>query len=186
MLMTRSNLSLKDITIRTELRPGDIGYLTYLHGTLYNREYAHGTAFEAYVAHGLAEFYQQYHPEKDRAWICEHGDRIVGSLFLMHRKQAAQLRYFLIHPKYRGLGLGKRLMELYMDFLYACGYSASYLWTTHELEAAASLYTRHGFALAEERPSSRFGKPVIEQKYEWRRELASHDAASVDRPVSDL
>jgi len=28
-----------DVTIRTTLRPGDIGYVTYLHGTLYAVEY---------------------------------------------------------------------------------------------------------------------------------------------------
>jgi hypothetical protein len=44
------------VTIRTTLRPGDIGYVTYLHGTLYAAEYGWDHTFEAYVAGPLAEF----------------------------------------------------------------------------------------------------------------------------------
>jgi peptidyl-dipeptidase Dcp len=57
-------------------------------------------------------------------------------------------------------------MELYMEFLHECGYKSSYLWTTHELATAASLYTRFGFKLTEEKESTAFGKPLIERKYE--------------------
>lgn len=162
----KSSISLDDIRIRTELRPGDIGYVVYMHGALYSREYDYGIAFETYVAQGLHEFYQQYDPSKDRVWICEHGATIVGFLLLMHRGDAAQLRYFVLHPDYRGIGLGKKLMTLYMEFLHACGYRSSYLWTTDHLPAAAALYKRHGFVLTEEKPSTSFGKPVVEQRYD--------------------
>lgn len=168
--------SLNDITIRTNLQPGDIGYITYLHGALYKKEYDYGIAFEAYVAEGLCEFYHNYDPQKDRVWIAEHNQRIVGFILLMHRDKAAlmhrdkaaQLRYFLIDPGYRGIGLGKKLMELYMQFLLQRGYTSSFLWTTSELPAAASLYRKHGFILVEEKPSAAFGKAVVEQKYELR------------------
>lgn len=53
------------------------------------------------------------------------------------------------------------------DVLCARGYKASYLWTTHELAAASSLYRRHGFVLTEERGSIAFGKPLREQRYEY-------------------
>jgi GNAT superfamily N-acetyltransferase len=156
----------EDITIRTELKPGDIGYIIYLHGLLYAEEYQYGISFESYVAAGFHEFYQQYDPARDRVWICEHGKEIIGFLLLMHRGEKAQLRYFLLVPAYRGLGLGKKLMELYMDFYHQCGYTSSYLWTTNELPAAASLYMRKGFRLVEEKVSTAFGKPLKEQKYE--------------------
>jgi ribosomal protein S18 acetylase RimI-like enzyme len=85
----------------------------------------------------------------------------------MHRQSGvAQLRYFLIEPEYRGIGLGKKLMAMYMDFVRACGYRAAYLWTTHELAAAAALYRRHGFRLTEEKESTAFGKAVKEQRYD--------------------
>lgn len=160
-------INLDDIIIRTELRAGDIGYITYLHGVLYKKEYNYSISFESYVAAGLDEFYQQYDPSRDRVWVCEHGGKIIGFLLLMHRQNnTAQLRYFIIDPQYRGIGLGKKLMSLYMEFLRNCGYTSSYLWTTNELPAAAHLYTRHGFQFAEERESTAFGKALKEQRYD--------------------
>jgi ribosomal protein S18 acetylase RimI-like enzyme len=161
------NVKLDDIEIRNELRPGDLGYVVYLHGLLYGREYDFGVQFESYVAAGIHEFYQVYDPEKDRVWICEHNGKIIGFLFSVHRgDKSAQLRYFLISPEYRGIGLGKHLMQLFMDFLAERGYESAYLWTTHELGAAASLYRRHGFVMTEEKPSTAFGKPLREQRYD--------------------
>lgn len=165
-----------DITIRTELRPGDIGYVVYLHGKLYGEENAYGIAFEAYVAKGLCEFHAQYDPVKDRVWICEHQDRIVGFLLLMHREgDVAQLRYFILEPAYRGMGLGRRLMDLYMEHLLVAGYRSSYLWTTNEQVTAAALYKRYGFMLTEEKASEAFGKPLYELKFEL------HDTTSLER-----
>ena len=162
----RNNVFLNDISIRTELQPGDIGYMTYMHGALYGREYGYKIQFETYVAKGLCEFYENYTPERNRIWACEHGGRMIGFLLLMDRGKAAQLRYFLIEPDYRRLGLGSRLLNLYMDFLRECGYKKSYLWTTHELTIAASLYKQLGFTLTEEKESTSFGKPLIEQRYD--------------------
>ena len=158
---------LDDIRVRNELLPGDLGYVTYLHGLLYGMEYGYGVQFESYCAAGLHEFYENYDSARDRVWVCEHNHKIIGFLLLMHRENhAAQLRYFLIDPQYRGIGLGKRLMELYIEFLHLCAYQSSYLWTTHELTAAASLYKKHGFKLTEEKESTVFGKPLREQRYE--------------------
>lgn len=161
-----NKVSLDEVAIRSELCPGDIGYVTYMHGSLYHREYNYGLQFESYVAKGLCEFYEKYKPQRNRIWACEHHDRMIGFLLLMDRGHAAQLRYFLIEPEYRGIGLGSKLMNLYMEFLYQCGYKESYLWTTHELSTAALLYKRHGFQLTEEKESTTFGKPLREQRYD--------------------
>ena len=167
MLTYSRMVKVDDIRVRNDFRPGDLGYVIHMHGRLYGIEYNYGVGFEMYVAQGLTEFYKQYDPRKDRVWICEHGDRIVGFLLLMHREgNAAQLRYFLLDPEFRGIGLGKRLMDLYMDFLRECGYNSSYLWTTHEQEAAASLYKHYGFVLTEEKESTAFGKRLKEQRYD--------------------
>jgi len=132
-----NKVSLDDISIRNDLRPGDIGYVIYLHGALYGKEYGYGVQFESYVAKGLCEFYEKYDPTRNRVWVCEHNHRMMGFLLLMDRGESAQLRYFLIEPEYRGIGLGSKLLDLYMDFLRECDYKASYLWTTHELSTAA-------------------------------------------------
>jgi peptidyl-dipeptidase Dcp len=157
----------KGISIRTHLKSGDIGYIIYLHGWLYKKEYNYSIAFETYVAKGLYEFYNQYDPTKDCVWICEHNHSITGFLLLMHRENhAAQLRFFIILPEYRGIGLGKKLMELYLDWLKDHNYHSSYLWTTHEQTTAAELYKKYGFKLVEEFDSTSFGKLLKEQRYE--------------------
>jgi N-acetylglutamate synthase-like GNAT family acetyltransferase len=160
------NPPLSDIAIRTDLRPGDIGYITYLHGKLYGEEYNYGIEFETYVARGLAEFHKNYDPLTNRVWICEHGNKMIGCILLMDRGEAAQLRYFLIEPAYRGIGLGQKLMDLYFKFLKQCGYKSAYLWTTNEQSSAAHLYSKYGFILTEEKQSTAFGKHVKEQRYQ--------------------
>ncbi len=162
----KTNIDINDITIRNEFKPGDIGYLIYLHGAFYKKEYNYGTEFETYVALGLCEFYKSYNPEKDRIWICEHNNKIIGFLLLMNRGEAAQLRYFFIKPEYRGIGLGSKLINLYIEFFNRCRYKKSFLWTTHELTAAAHLYKKVGFKLTEEKESNDFGKLLKEQRYD--------------------
>jgi ribosomal protein S18 acetylase RimI-like enzyme len=141
-------IHLNDIVIRTTLQSGDLGYVIYLHGLLYNKEYNYGIVFESYVAQGLHEFYEQYDPNTSRVWVCEHQQKMIGFMLLMNRGTEAQLRYFIILPEYRGIGLGKKLMTLFMDFLKQCNYKKSYLWTT-ALHSSTSLqntrfYSRPG------------------------------------------
>jgi len=161
------SVSLDDISIRTVPRPGDLGYVIYLHGDLYGREYGFGRQFEIYVSRGVAELLENYDASKDRIWLCEHDARIIGTVTLMHREgNSAQLRYFLIHPNYRGIGLGKHLMELWMAFAREIGYERAYLLTADELYAAISLYERHGFIMTSETDSTAFGRPLREQRYD--------------------
>lgn len=163
------NYTFKNITIRTGLRPGDLGQVLYLHGWLYAQEYQYTLSFESYVAKGLYEFGKNYEPGKDRVWICEDRERFIGFLLLIHRPHnAAQLRYFVLHPEYRGIGLGRKMMDLYMEFFQEKNYSSSYLWTTNEQLAAAGLYRRYGFVLTEEKPSDAFGKRLMEQRYDMK------------------
>ena len=54
-----------NIVIRTELKPGDIGSLIYLHGVLYAKEHGWDHTFEAYVAGPLAEFAKSHAPRDE-------------------------------------------------------------------------------------------------------------------------
>jgi peptidyl-dipeptidase Dcp len=159
-------IALNDISIRNQLLPGDLGYVASLHGELYAKEYGYGLDHEAYVLSGLGEFGHAYNAEEDRIWMCEHDGRRVGFLLALHRPAAVQLRYFIFLPEYRGIGLGKKLMTEFIAFMHQRGVKHAYLWTTDELHAAISLYTRFGFTLTEEKPSNAFGKPIVERRYD--------------------
>jgi len=153
--------------MRHRVKPGDIGYIIYLHGTLYAKEYGYDQTFEAYVAGGLAEFVQSFSPSKDRIWLAETKGRIIGSIAIVgHSEVDAQLRWFLVHPDYRGLGIGKKLMKKALQFCKEHKYKTIFLWTTNELTEASHLYTCFGFTKTEEKTHKIWGKKVTEEKYD--------------------
>jgi len=159
--------NLDDIHIRSNLKPGDIGTITYLHGILYAGEYHWDYTFEGYVGEGLAKFALSYDPGKDGIWIAEVDGQIVGSIFIVGRSaEEAQLRWFLVHPDFRGKGLGHRLLDEAIQFCRQHGFKSIYLWTVHGLEAAAYLYCGAGFHKTEEKTHQQWGDRITEERYD--------------------
>ena len=162
-----SSNSLEKWKIRCIIKPGDIGYLIYLHGVVYAKEYGYDQTFEAYVAKGLAEFIQSFSPDNDGFWLAEVNDQIIGSIAIeKHSEKKAQLHWFFVHPDYRGFGLGKELMSEAIQFCKKCKYRTIFLWTTSELEVASHLYTHFGFKKTEEKAHKIWGKNLVEERYE--------------------
>ena len=156
------------ISIRHEIKPGDIGYIIYLHGVLYDKEYGYDTSFEAYVAKYLTEFASSI-KAREKIWIIEKKNEILGSMAIVeHSKTDAQLRWLLLHPDIRGQGLGKQLMDDAIAFCKSKGYSSIFLWTEDLLEPAAKLYESRGFQLTEEKTHKIWGAELTEQKYELK------------------
>jgi ribosomal protein S18 acetylase RimI-like enzyme len=164
-------IKLSDIGVRNTLLPGDLGYIAYIHGDLYAKECGYGLNFETYVLDGLKDFARQYDAVKDKIWICEHNGRMIGCLVAQHRDEQVQLRYFIFLPEYRGIGLGKLLMQAFVSFMQERGLKHAFLWTTNDQHAAIALYTRFGFLLTEEKSSDSFGKPVLERRYDLIRSV---------------
>lgn len=153
------------IALRTELVPGDLGRIIGLHGVVYAREYGFDTTFEAYVASPLAEFVC-CRTDRDRLWIAECGDRLVGCIAIVGTsEEQAQLRWFLVDPSVRGLGLGKRLLQEAVEFCKRCSYRTVFLWTVSALSVAARLYRSFGFEKVQESPAWQWGVRVVEEKY---------------------
>ena len=94
------------------MRPGDLGFVTYLHGVHDARERGLDTTFEPCVARPLADFVLAG-PDAGRLWLAETDTQIVGSIALAKTEPGiGQLRWFLITPGGRGHGLGKRLSRM--------------------------------------------------------------------------
>ena len=153
---------------RTSFGPGDIGALIELHGTLYSREYGYDRSFEAYVAAGLAELVRKFDPARDRLWLVESEGRVIASVAIVGRaKDSAQLRWYLVHPDFRGRGLGRRLLRAAVRFCKSRGRRRIYLWTTGELVAARHLYTGAGFRLTRKKTHDIWGrKNETEERYD--------------------
>jgi N-acetylglutamate synthase-like GNAT family acetyltransferase len=155
------------VAIRTTLRPGDLGSIVHLHGVIHGQECGFDATFEAYVAAPLAEFVRRMPTDGERIWIAERDGRIVGCIAIVAASpEDAQLRWFLVEPQARRLGLGTRLLHEAIMFCKEHGFRRIFLWTVDVLTAAARLYSNAGFQLVEERPGRCWGVDVIEQRYE--------------------
>ena len=167
---------MRDVTIRTEIFPGDLGDLVALHGRVYAAEYGWDATFEAYVAQALAELVLAPDAEPHRLWIVEQDGSLVGSVGIIGREErAAQLRCFLVRPDARGRGIGRRLLHEALAFCRAQGYSSIFLWTTKDLVAAARLYESAGFTLTTELTHVMWAATVTEQRYDLSLEQESEE-----------
>ncbi|MEP7270287.1 MAG: GNAT family N-acetyltransferase [Acidobacteriota bacterium] len=148
------------------MQPGDIGYLTFLHGRLYAAEFGWDYTFEAYVAGPLSEFAKS-RGEREQIWIVERDGLVSGSIAIVAASEdEAQLRWLLLHPDLRGKGLARILMEEALAFCREHGYQRVFLWTESRLVNAAALYRIFGFQLTYEKKHELWGDQVEEHRYE--------------------
>ena len=155
------------VTIRHDLRPGDLGSMVSMHGRIYSQECGYNMNFEAYVCKTFYEFGREYNPVLDKFWLAESGDRMVGSIAVISRaNNKAQLRWFLIDPDFRKLHLGSFLFNQVMMYCREMKFEEVFLYTTVEQKTALSMYGKAGFVLDhEEKSQSEWGHPIQERKY---------------------
>jgi GNAT superfamily N-acetyltransferase len=152
--------------ITNKLESGDIGQLVMLHGLLYAKEHGYDYTFEAYVAEPLAQFAKR-NRERECIWLAKVDEKIIGSVCICELSAIeAQLRWFLVVPEARNLGLGKQLIDKALTFCIAKQYKKVILWTVKGLEVAKRLYVRNGFNIKQEIEHVVWGSTQIEQCYE--------------------
>lgn len=136
------------------------------HGLIYADEYGYDHTFEPYVAIPMAEFILEDN-SRQRIWIVERGAEIAGCLAVVEAADdTAQLRWFLLDPDIRGMGLGRYMFADALAFCRQQGYTRAFLLTIDVHTEAAALYRSVGFELTEQHPAVLWGAERLEQKYE--------------------
>lgn len=149
------------------MRPGDVGHLIHLHGWIYAEECGFNHEFEGYVCKTFYNFFENYSSEKDRLWFAESNGRMIGAIAIVgHSAVRAQLRWFIIHPAFRGIGLGRTLLNEAMKYCNEKEYKNVFLETTEEQKTAIRMYMNAGFKKVAEQENNIWGKKLVEQTYE--------------------
>lgn len=157
------------MSIRRELRPGDLGAILAQHGRLYGSEYGLDGRFEAVVAQSIAEAAARGFPrEREGIWIVEDAGEHAGSLALTDEGEGeAMVRWVVLEPRLRGRGTGRQMVGEAIELARRAGYARVVLMTFSELTAAARIYREHGFEVVSEDTRPRWGRDAITyQRYE--------------------
>ncbi|MCP2034654.1 DNA-binding MarR family transcriptional regulator/GNAT superfamily N-acetyltransferase [Planomicrobium sp. HSC-17F08] len=170
-LLTHEAAQAPRVRIRP-FQPGELGYVSYLHGRLYKKTYGFSELFEYYVMKGLSEFLMDR--QGGELWIAEVDGEIAGSIAIARVDgHTAQLRWFVLDDRFQGQGISKSLMDTALAFCQAQNYRHIFLWTVHILEAARHLYSKYGFECTEQKPNAEWtSQELIEER--WDLELDLH------------
>ncbi|MCG8401765.1 MAG: helix-turn-helix domain-containing GNAT family N-acetyltransferase [Firmicutes bacterium] len=161
-------LPVDNVRLRHGVLPGDIGSIINLHGIVYAVECGYNHQFEGYVCSTFQAFAESYDPGKDRLWIAETDDGItVAAIAILgYAETTAQLRWFIIHPLYRGRGLGWRMLDGALRFCREKGYKKIFLLTTSDQQTASYMYSKVGFVKTGEQPMQVWGQEMVEERFE--------------------
>ncbi len=157
-----------DVHIATGYAPTLLARMVeIMHGYMHEH-FGFGLAFEARIATDFAEFLQRVDSPANRTWRAEADGRIVGVISIDGEDLGdglAHLRWFAVDGGLRGAGVGNRLLTEALEFCDRKGYRETHLWTVRGLDAARSLYERHGFELAEQYEGDQWGSRVLEHRF---------------------
>lgn len=104
------------LTLRHELKAGDLGRLIEFSGIYGHSNFDYPIAFEGYVAETFAEFVINPKP-LNRLWMVEDEQGLVGTIGVVDRGDTAQLRWFSVRPDWRENNLGKFLFGAAMEYI---------------------------------------------------------------------
>jgi GNAT superfamily N-acetyltransferase len=153
--------------VRRKLRARDPEEIAELHERLYTKEYGLNRRFSEMVRASVEQCSARGWPAAGGAWLVDQCGELRGCLALTHEGPGhGQVRWFLLTPELRGLGLGRRLLAELVAQARGDGLRRLELTTFSALSAAAHLYRDAGFRVVSERDTTDWGPPIVLQRYE--------------------
>lgn len=148
-------------------RVGDMGMIIHSHATEFAKDYGWNEEFEALVAEKTAEFIRNYDSLRERCWIAEMGNKIVGSLCLIKvKEEIAELRLLFVASEARNLGIGKSMLGEAIRFARHAGYKKLTMWTESIHGHAQDMFEDAGLKIVREVRHRRFGRDLMGQHWE--------------------
>jgi ribosomal protein S18 acetylase RimI-like enzyme len=158
-----------EVDVRDELRPGDLEAIVAHHRRIYTEEYGVDSRFGDFVAAAVGRAADRGFPSvREAIRIVELNGEHAGSIGLSDEGDGeAAIRWVVLSPEVRGIGLGRRLLGEMLAFAEDHGYRMVWLETFSDLQAAAHLYREHGFVVTSADTAPRWGRDSITfQRYE--------------------
>lgn len=94
-------------------------------------------------------------------WVAEVDGVVVGTFGIEVTDQGHYLRGMGVTPAARGTGLGRRLVDVAVEYVDALRPPRTWLYTTAFLDAAIALYEEAGFVRFEPESTHFHGTPII-------------------------
>jgi len=108
------------------------------------REY--GWQWEAHGYHRDLYTIENYYIETGGMfWVALDGERVVGCVGVTVHPPESELHRLYLLPDVRGRGLGRRLLDITMDYARAKGCKRMAAWSDVVLKDAHALYLKNGF-----------------------------------------
>ncbi len=106
---------------------------------------------------------QRYKKGNNNFWIAlDNENQIVGTCGALEQtKEQLKLNCFYIDSRYRGMGIGKRLYNLFIEFAEKEKYKEIILCTFKEFDTAIKFYEKRGFTI----------DTIIEDQIWYKKEL---------------
>lgn len=157
-----------ELSIRRDLRDGDVDAIAELHRRVYGSEYGLNDRFVEGVRRGLEAAARTGWPQRTGAvWLVDGDSALLGALGLTKEGGGmGKVRWFALDPSLRGRGLGRELIAELLHEARAAGLRTLVLETFSGLTAAAHIYRAAGFSVTWERPLQEWGPAVTFQQYE--------------------
>jgi ribosomal protein S18 acetylase RimI-like enzyme len=92
------------------------------------------------------------------SWVAVAEDEIVGVALA----EDDRVEDLWILPKYRGVSIGRDLLDAAEGDIASCGHAVARLRVVAENSRARAFYTRHGWSDVRTYPHERFGFPVVD------------------------
>lgn len=159
---------------RTQVRytgyyPGVIGRITEMHAVYYHEHWGFDVTFETQVGRELSRFMADFRKGRDYFQAALVQSDFAGSVAIdgsNSGEEGARLRWYIVDPRYHGMGIGGLLLEKAVAFCRYARHEKVFLWTFEGLHSARRQYERAGFRLVEEHHVEQWGNRIREQKFE--------------------